>query len=152
MPREKLIHEIEVHVACVCIAEEHGNIKILIGKRAYNREIFPSYWECGGGQIHANETFEDAVKSHMHDEFGIVVDVLFPYVSYIIDLPNKKIPGVRFLCKPQATREITIDNEEIIEFKWVYVEELNQYRLIPGLLNDILTGCKFYEKLVRAQQ
>ena len=48
MPRENGIHEIEVHVAALCFSEKNGKTKLLIGKRAKNRQIFPDYWECGG--------------------------------------------------------------------------------------------------------
>lgn len=150
MPREKKIYEIEVHVACLCIKENNGEIKILLGKRADSREIFPGYWECGGGQIHNNETFIDAIKSHMNDEFGVDIDVLFPFCTYHIELKNKLIPGIRFICKIQPNQKVRIDNEEIVDYRWVSFDQLDKYMTIPGLKEDILTGFDYYRKLMNS--
>jgi isopentenyldiphosphate isomerase len=152
MQREKEIHEIEVHVSSLCLKDHKENIEILIGKRANDRLIFPSYWECGGGQVHKGETFLDAVKFHMDEEFGLQVDVLFPFRTYSIDLKNKMIPGIRFVCSPCNSKAVQIDHEELVNHQWVTLNQLDEFELIPGLKNDIEIGCNMYKTLKNAQQ
>ncbi|HDD44483.1 MAG TPA: hypothetical protein ENG63_06460 [Candidatus Desulfofervidus auxilii] len=61
--------------------------------------MYPLFWECGGGQVHIRESFEEAVRRQMWEEFGIKVKVLKSFTSYVIPSSNGRpaIPGVRFL-------------------------------------------------------
>jgi len=148
MQREKQIHLIEVHVAAICFNKKDNNTFLLIGKRADDREIFPGYWECGGGQVHTGETFIEAVQFHMNEEFGLDVRVLFPVCTYNIKLKNKIIPGIRFVCNPTTSDKVKIDIEEIVEYKWIKPENIKNYNTIPGLSNDILVAYDYYLKLL----
>lgn len=100
-----------------------------------------------GGQVHIGETFVEAVQLQMIEEFGIEVDVLYPFCTYCIDLENKIIPGIRFICKPKARQEVHIDNKEIVQYRWASIEKLSNINMIPGLKEDILLGYKFYNKM-----
>ncbi len=148
MQREKGIHLIEAHVAAICFVQKSNEIKLLIGKRAADRMIFPSFWECGGGQVHKGETFIEAVKYHMKEEFGIEVEVLFPVCTYAINLPDKVIPGIRFVCHLKGHQDIHIDGEEIIDYKWILPSELNHFNLIPNLSDGVMLALKYYKKLI----
>ncbi|NTU76651.1 MAG: NUDIX domain-containing protein [Alphaproteobacteria bacterium] len=147
MPREKEIHEIEVHVAGLCLEEREDSLYVLIGKRAANRNLFPDFWECGGGQVHRNETFTEAVKRQMNEEFGLEVDVMFPFRSYSIKTENKIIPGVGFVCVPRGGQKIQIDNVELVDHKWVTPKDMKDYATIPGLCEDVQIGIEMYLKL-----
>jgi len=148
MQREKQVHLIEVHVAAMCFNQARGNTRLLIGQRADDREIFPGYWECGGGQVHVGETFNEAVLFHMNEEFGLEVNVLFPFGTYRIDLKDKMIPGIRFICEPTSSTNITIDMEEIVEYRWIDPNDASKYNMIPGLCNDIALGYHHYKRIV----
>jgi isopentenyldiphosphate isomerase len=152
MQREKEIHEIEVHVASLCIRETLTNFEFLIGKRANDRLIFPGFWECGGGQVHKGKSFIEAVEYHMKEEFGIQVDVLFPFCTYKIDLKEKMIPGVRFICRVRPNETVKIDHQELVDHRWISLAEINDYNMIPGLREDIMKGLDFYQKINQAQQ
>jgi 8-oxo-dGTP pyrophosphatase MutT (NUDIX family) len=110
--------------------------------------IFPSFWECGGGQVHKGESFIEAVKYHMKEEFGLNVEVLFPVCTYTINLPNKVIPGIRFVCHLKDPQDIHIDGEEIVDHKWILPSELKHFNLIPGLSDDVLLAVEYYKKLI----
>ena len=146
MPRENSRQKIEVHVSCVCIRMNGSTCEVLLGRRADWREIFGGYWECGGGQVHINQTFDDAVKSQILEEFGINVSVLFPFASYKIDLGDDRglIPGIRFICTPLGECIINIDRNEIVDYAWSPPEGLDNYRLIPGILHDIQMAFSIY--------
>ncbi len=150
MPRENGIDEIEVHVATLCFEKQNSVQRVLIGKRALNRKIYPGLWECGGGQVRKGQTFQGAVKTQMHDEFGLDVDVLFSLNDYKIETEGKVIPGMRFVCRPKAGQRVKIDGKEHTEFKWVTPEEVRTYDLIPGLLQDIRMALDWQTKLIKA--
>ena len=147
MPRENGIDEIEVHVATLCMEEKDGILRILIGKRAANRKIFPGLWECGGGQVRRNQTFKEAVIAQMRDEFGLDVEVLFSLDDYHIETEGKIIPGIRFVCRPKPGQAVRIDNVEIVEFHWVPPKELGSYDTIPGVAEDIHRAFDMHAKL-----
>ena len=151
MQREKEIHEIEVHVAGLCIRESSGDIDFLIGKRAADRLIFPGFWECGGGQVHKGESFVDAVKFHMKEEFGIDVEVLFPFATYRIELKDKMIPGLRFICRIKNGETVNIDQQELVDFRWISLKEIDNFDMIPGLIEEIKTGLSYYQKIRTGQ-
>jgi len=92
--RENEKHQIEVHVSGICFDNEG---KVLIAKRDVSRNLYPDMWECGGGQVHPGENFEDAVKRQLQEELGAVVEPVRVLGSYTIDIPlepQKKIPGI----------------------------------------------------------
>ena len=136
--REDRIHKIEVHVGCICFDKE----KVLILKRSEERKLFPGVWECGGGQVWTGEGFEEAVQRQLLEEAGISVNIVCPVAIYQIDVSGdeqRKIPGMYFACtfegyeygdRPKLSREHT-------EWKWVTLEELEDYDLIPGLEEQI---------------
>lgn len=149
MQREKEIHEIEVHVSALCLDDSCEPVRILIGKRADDRLIFPGYWECGGGQVHVGETLLDAVTYHMNEEFGLQVQVLMPFTTYNIDLKEKLIPGIRFLCRCRCDDIVTLDKDELVDFRWIEPSKLVEFNFIPGLVEDIERGLNVFSSVSR---
>jgi isopentenyldiphosphate isomerase len=147
MSRENGIDEIEVHVATLCLEEQDGVLRILIGKRAPNRKIYPGLWECGGGQVHKGQTFQDAVKAQMKDEFGLEVDVLFSLNDYKIETEGKIIPGICFLCSPRPGQTVRLNPAELVDYKWVTLAALSTHDTIPELASDIQQACEWFSGL-----
>lgn len=136
--REDKIHKIEVHVAGFCFDKN----RILVLKRSSSRKLYPNLWECGGGAVWPGENFEDALKREMKDEGGVIVEPVMALKTYQIlvpDLEQKKIPGLRIVCKfigyingktPQISAEHT-------EWKWLTIDKLDELDFIPGVKEDI---------------
>lgn len=150
MIREKKIHRIEVHVAGICLREVRGEeFEILIGKRAPNRELFPNYWECGGGQVHRGRNFETAIMYHMKEEFNADVVVEYPIGIYEIKIGKVVIPGLRFICRLRDERQtINAYPEEFTEFKWISEDEIDSYDFVPGLKDDLKKAMNLYKKII----
>jgi isopentenyldiphosphate isomerase len=148
--REKEIHKIEVHVAGICFREgENGKFDILVGKRNPHRKLFPNKWECGGGQVHVNESFEDAIKFHMKEELNIDVDIVCPVLTYRISTDGNTIPGIRIICKMKDASQQPIPNpDEFTECKWISETEIDKYDFIPGLSAHLKKAIESYKKLV----
>lgn len=136
--REDGINKIEVHVAGFCFKED----KVLMGKRAPTRSLFPRLWECCGGQVNLGEDFIEAIKRQFEEEYKVKVKVIKPAGVYRIDIPNseqKVIPGIYFACKfeefiegdePKISAEHT-------EWAWQSIAELDKLETIPGLIDAI---------------
>lgn len=144
--REEKIHKIEVHVAGICFNRD----KALIAKRNSLRKIYPNFWECGGGQVEDGENFEDAIKRQLKEELGIIVEPIKVFKTYEIliqDAKQKKIPGIKFICKiikfvngkePQIS-------EEHSKWRWQSIDKLDGLEFIPGLKEDIKTAYSIYK-------
>lgn len=145
-------YKLEVHVAGICFRETKNDVEVLIAKRRENRSLYPNKWECGGGSVHPGENFEEAVKREMRDELGVIVDrvkVFGTYEIVALDIEQKKIPGIKFICfwKNYANgKEPEIDPQEFSEWKWQSVGDLYSIDFIDGIDKDIKTGWEFYDK------
>lgn len=150
MTREDKQHKIEVHVAGVCFRETKTDIEVLIVRRKENRKLFPGKWECGGGQVYAGENFEEAVKRQMTEELGVIVDRVLVFGTYEIltpDLPQKKIPGIKFVCFGNQYvngQGPQIDEKEHDEWKWQSINDLTDIDFIFNINKDIMQGWEFY--------
>jgi len=134
--REDKKHRIEVHVAGFCFRDCAGRLQLLAGRRSKDREIFPDRWECGGGQVYAGENFEQALKRHYIEEFGIAVQIVQPLLAYEILMPDSpKIPGIKFLCTSvdNGKENIVLDERELSDAKWVTLSQCKSLRMIPGV-------------------
>ncbi len=148
--REEGVHEIEVHVAAMCIAKDTGRVLAL--KRGPARGIFPFVWEGGvGGQVHAGETLEAAVLRHLAQEAGLAGRVLFPYATYAIPPGphNPLIPGIRFLVEVEKEQPIRISAQHT-EVAWLSPAELLNKEWIPGLLAHLQEGLRLYAERLKA--
>lgn len=147
--REEKIDKIEVHVAGICFAGD----KVLMIRRSPSRKIYPKLWECGGGEIKSGENFKEAVTRQMKEELGIIVKPIEALRVYEILTPNleqKKIPGVRFVCKITEFingKEPEISNEHS-EWRWQSVDKLDELEIIPGIKEDILDAYYRYKSLI----
>lgn len=138
--RENIRLTPEVHVAGICIKEEHGSLKALIAKRNDNRKLFPGLYEGCGGQLDRNESFVTGVKRHYKLELNIDVDVIEEiHKFYYINQPNEPIiPGIKFLCVYKNGQE---KSENHTEIRWVTEDEIKslpEEKFIPGLKQDFL--------------
>lgn len=153
MCREKEPYKIEVHVAGIIFQETAKDLEVLIVKRNNQRELYPGKWECGGGQVHLGENFEEAVKRQMKEELGANVKKSMIFGTYEILIPKseqKKIPGVRFVCfldkkepffKKDGPR---IDEAEHEGWRWQSINDLNRIDFISGIREEIRQAWEFY--------
>jgi 8-oxo-dGTP diphosphatase len=140
--REEIPHEIEVHVASIIFRKTNGIVEVLIAKRSPKRALYPSKWECGGGQVFAGESFQEALKRQVKEEFNCtitLVGILGPYEIESPTLPQKKISGIKFACIIESG-EPQVASEEHTECRWITLDKLDDYDFIGTLKEDIQTG------------
>lgn len=144
MIREDKQHHIEAHVGGFCFRIVRGRLELLVGRRRKERELFPGKWECGGGQVHRDESFQDAYRRQLFEEFGVEVLVASVFTTYEIIRPRKpKIPGVKFLAfVKNAEDEVVMNRREFCEWKWVTEAECRRLQMIPGVIADARAAFK----------
>jgi len=140
MPREAVQHKIEAHVAGLCFAKREGVWRCLIARRTPSRKLYPDLWECGGGQVHEGESFPDALKRQMREEYGIEVNELKVFGTYSIQHEDGVIPGVSFLCLLDKEPEVCLDPQEFVDYAWVALPDLDGYTFIHGVRADLCRG------------
>jgi 8-oxo-dGTP pyrophosphatase MutT (NUDIX family) len=150
--RETKQHCIEVHVAGICLRETEYDIEVLIAKRRENKELYPGKWECGSGQVKEGENFEEAIKRKIKEELGVIVERVLVFGTYEIktpQLPQKKIPGIKFVCFLKGYvngKEPQIKEDAFSDWKWQSINNLSGTDFIPGIKDEINTAWEFYSK------
>jgi len=107
-------------VSRVFIFDEEGNV--LLQKRSKNINLYPGLWDCSGGHVDVGETYTEAGTREIKEELGIVADV--EEIAEATHFENTFLAIC--LTKIRRSGEITIDQNEVEDFKWVSVEELQQ--------------------------
>jgi mutator protein MutT len=101
-----------------------NNGKLLICKRADDRDHAPGQWEALGGRVEQGETLEQAVKREAKEETGLDVEIVEPIYTFrfLRGLEKAEHLGVSFWCK-YLGGEVVIDSHEHSEFRWARPEE-----------------------------
>ncbi|MDR1255964.1 MAG: NUDIX domain-containing protein [Puniceicoccales bacterium] len=139
--REAKIHKVEVHVSFYCYRTGSNRPpEILLLKRNSDRQIAPGKWECGGGQVRSNESFEVAVNRQLYEETGLRASHWRPVDCYEIKLPDGVvIPGLAFSCRAQSGCNVKIDAQEHCEYKWATLDDISEVDLVDPKVRQIIT-------------
>ncbi len=102
------------------------NNKILIQKRGYNRKWAPGKWATHTGVVASGEKEDICVVRELKEEIGIEIDLVDVELGFVMK-PNNKINGIGFVYFIQVDDvDIVIDNDEVIDYKYVSIEELSK--------------------------
>ena len=135
-----------------CILYNKG--KILLLKRAADKEIEPGKWNFGGGRIDKNDlTPKKTAAREIMEETNIDISIL-PKIyinSSIQQWQNQDITLFTYFCNISELKHIDIQiNEEHSEYKWIDTDELLdmfENKEIPGYYEsqylDIIETIKF---------
>jgi len=141
--REVRREKIEVHVGVICFRlSSVGELDVLVGRRAETKELYPGYWDTGGGALNEGEDFRDAAERKLSEEFSVQAKILEPVSDFRIPLEGDSqliIPGVKFICLfERYTRgdEPVIQSEDFSEVRWQPINALDELELIPGEPTD----------------
>jgi 8-oxo-dGTP pyrophosphatase MutT (NUDIX family) len=130
--REEKINRIEVFVSAYCYRLNRSRTpEILLLKRAPNRKLCPDLWECCGGSVRNNESFESAAQRQLLEETGITATkwkVLECFEVYVD--PNTLVPGLIFTCRAEQNVTVKLDPREHVDFRWVALNDLENFQLI----------------------
>lgn len=110
--------------------------KYLIVKRWYDDRIEEPYqWEFLDGQVNFEEAPDKAVTRNVNEKTGINVYIGKILYTWSFMMGDVQTIGLSYLC--ETTEDEIVLSEDLIEYKWVTKEEINQYITNPRILEDI---------------
>lgn len=112
---------------------------ILITKRPADKQQ-GGFWEFPGGKLHSDETPQQALQRELLEELDLAVEVgaIFEVVYHRYDWGPVLI--LVYECRPLSD---VIRNLEVSEHRWVRVEQLTDYELLPAdqpIVDKLLAG------------
>lgn len=118
--------DIKTHIvtAVAVIVREDG--KILVLKRSAAEKVYPSCYTFPGGKVEDNDTLLETLDKEVKEECGLTLKqgaILIKEKS--IGRPDGSTSkSLSFLCTIEPNQEITLDNNDFTDYKWVDLEEL----------------------------
>ena len=104
------------------------NTKYLIAQRNRNKQ-FAYHWEFPGGKVDHSESFKNALKREINEELSINIKIYHKITSQKHKDEKINIVVHYFLCEALNTNIILSEHEDM---KWVYKQDLLNYKLAPG--------------------
>ncbi|KKW24132.1 MAG: hypothetical protein UY70_C0012G0005 [Candidatus Kaiserbacteria bacterium GW2011_GWB1_52_6] len=128
--------------------------RFLIVQRSPRLLVFPNKWGSPGGGF-SREDYEylpltlpdgwkdplyTALRREIREEAGIEVGP-FEYVDHFSHIRPDDIAvlGLRFMA-PYVSGQVVLNRDELIDHRWVFVEELKNYDLMGGFAEAILVA------------
>ena len=103
--------------------------KILLTQRSKNKETHPLKWECTGGSVVKEETPIEGAKRETLEEIGLNI----PKENFILFKQQRREKNFNDFCfsyyvivEESIISEIKFLDNEVIEKKWVMIEEFNK--------------------------
>lgn len=110
--------------------------KILILKRSVREDVYkPNTWVIPGGHVDEGESFIEAAKRELKEESGISIDKCYNVGTYEDDKCH-----IEYFSSFVDSKEnnVTLDDEETVNYTWVDFEELKNYDMIFNMKENIL--------------
>lgn len=147
-------------VAITGIIEKEGRYLIL--KRSEREVAYPGYWTVPGGKLvrHEYESLPRTpdtddwygivsltLKKEIREEAGIEVEDI-RYLTDMTFIRPDNIPALvlSYWCRYKAG-EVAL-GKDLVEHAWVTPEEGKSYKIIPGILDEIIS----VDKIVKSER
>ena len=136
------------YVAVTGIIVKDG--KYLITKRSDKEKVFPGFWTVPGGRLEQEDyinnpkdtgdswynILEKVLEREIAEETGLKVKNSHYLLSLAFVRPDNIPVTVNSYYCEYDSGEIQL-SDELVDYKWVSVDELNQYPLISGIREEI---------------
>ncbi len=131
---EERLKDGEYHIVITGIIQNSRN-QILITRRNKNKKVYPGLWECTGGSVKTEESSIEAVIREINEEIGIE---LKPTEGKLLGTMQRSnyFRDVWKFKKDVLKEDINYNDGEVIDFKWVSLEEYadlyNKGEIVPS--------------------
>ena len=102
--------------------------KYFIAQRNRNKH-FAYHWEFPGGKVNDDESFEKALEREINEELSINNMIIKKITSEKYKDEKINVEIHYFLCESLNENIILSEHEDM---KWVYKQDLLNYKLAPG--------------------
>ena len=125
--------------------------RYLVTRRSPSQKVFPNLWTVPGGGLEPRdyegkpkttedawyEVVERALKREVREEVGIEIGK----PAYLTDLIFVRPDGIHVLVLSYYARyesgEVTLDSSELVEHRWVTLEEAHELDFISGIYEEV---------------
>ncbi len=136
----------EYHIVVTGIIQ-NSRKQILITKRKDDKKVFPGLWECTGGSAKTGETSVEATIREIKEEIGVELKQDEAMFLGTIQKDNYFRDVWKFE-KDVEENEINFNDGEVIDSKWVSIEEYaNLYKM-----GQIVPSGDFVIKFLREKE
>jgi ADP-ribose pyrophosphatase YjhB (NUDIX family) len=111
--------------------------KILILKKSSDDWNYPNHWSFCSGFVKEYESGEDNILREIKEETGLKGKIVKTGTVFEKkDTKKKKIWIVKpYICAANS-RKVKLCHENS-EFKWIYAKDINKYKCVPGIRQDL---------------
>jgi 8-oxo-dGTP diphosphatase len=82
------------------------------------------------------ETPEETLIREIHEEVGLAVEIIKPLNTWTFFRDEKtQLVGITYLCN-LISGDVTL-SEEHVDYAWVDFDEVNNYNMIPSIVEQI---------------
>jgi len=141
----------KAHYVAVTGIIKNSEGKYLICKRSPNEKVFPNKWCVPGGKVEAKDfinsekdtehhwldIFEKVLEKEIHEETNLKIKNIGYCSNLALIRPNGFSTIIVSLFADHAEGEVKLNEEELIDHKWVNIEELKDYDLISNIKEQI---------------
>ena len=121
--------------------------EILITKRAATKKAEPLKWELTGGGLQSGETSLDGVLREIKEEIGL--DFKPTEAIYLTEIRKDSVPAdfkdIWLFKKDVKIEDITFSDKEVIDVKWVKIDEFLKMKENNEVISTIDFGIKEYK-------
>lgn len=148
--QNKNLHE----VAITGIIVKDG--KYLITRRSPDKKRFPGMWTVPGGKLETSDylelekdtehywynVLERTLRREVKEEVGIDIKHI-EYLTSLATVHKDGAPSLVISCLADYDGgKVTLQKEESDEFAWVTSDEAKKYKLIDGILDELVMADK----------
>jgi len=137
------------YIAITGIIRKDG--KYLICKRSPNEKVFPSKWCVPGGKLEqkdfindkkdTNDHWFDVLEKTLQKEIREETNLEIKNIGYCSNLalirPNGFTTVIISLYADWASGKIKLEEEELVDYAWVSLEEAKEYDLIENIYEQL---------------
>ena len=99
--------------------------RVLIQRRSLERPLMPGEWAAIGGSAVSGESAVEAAKRELFEEMGIDADENeFQLIRNMVR--KNSILNIFLVCRSTPISELSLQQEEVSEAKWVHRNKLRQ--------------------------
>jgi len=115
-----------IAVAAGILRDSRG--RILIAQRPMGGHV-GGFWEFPGGKLHPGEMPAQALQRELHEELGIAVEAVVPFMAYRHEYPERIVELHVFLVERYSGEPRGVLGQPL---RWVSVAELPAADLLPA--------------------
>lgn len=143
-----LTPNMKMHKEVVLLLPKTESGKIILSKRAKDKEPYPNTWVCAvGGKVEKDESPERAILREMMEEIGATAEVKRVGEVIFDSEELKQVKLILFTTNSFQTKDLILDEREVQYIQEFRVEELeNMVKDNPS--NFAPTFIKIFNELV----